>query len=198
VVVNSGSAVPRLGPSVPKRGNLFSRSVARSLWSLTGWHIGGEVPDISKAVLIVAPHTSNWDFLIGVLAMFVLGIRVSFLGKHTLFRWPLGPIMRWLGGLPVDRRSSSGVVQQIVDTFDHRDSLFLTLTPEGTRGAVQQWKTGFYHMARQAKVPILPVSFDYGRRRITFGELVSPSGDLESDLPAIRRLFERVNGKRGR
>lgn len=190
------SRVPRLGTSVPKRGNVFSRTVARILWSLTGWRFGGEVPDVSKAVVIVAPHTSNWDFLIGVTAMFALGIRVSFLGKHTLFRGPMGPMMRWLGGVAVDRSSSSGVVQQIVDAFQQHDSLFLTLTPEGTRGKVERWKTGFYHMARQAGVPIVPVVFDYGRRWITFAEPVSPSGDLERELPAIKKLFEGVAGKR--
>jgi 1-acyl-sn-glycerol-3-phosphate acyltransferase len=171
--------------------------MGRVLWSLTGWRFSGEVPDTSKTVVIVAPHTSNWDFPIGVVAMFALGVKVAFLGKHTLFRWPLGPIMRWLGGISVDRRSSRGVVQQIVDTFNDHDRLFLALTPEGTRGKVDQWRTGFYHMAHEAGVPILPVSFDWGRRRIAFHAPVVASGDLERDLPVIREVVEGVTGKRG-
>jgi 1-acyl-sn-glycerol-3-phosphate acyltransferase len=195
--VNAIGDVPALGPSVPQRGNAFSRAVGRRLWSLAGWRFSGGLPDVPKAVVIVAPHTSNWDFLIGVIAMFALGIRVAFLGKHTLFRWPLGPIMRWLGGIPVDRRSSRGVVQQIVESFHEHEQLFLTLTPEGTRGAVKQWKTGFYHMAREADVPIVPVSFDYGRRRFTLHEATTASGDPVRDLPEIQKLFEGVTGKRG-
>ena len=194
--MKSASDVPHLGPSVPQRGNAFSRSLGRVLWSLTGWRFSGEVPDIPKTVVIVAPHTSNWDFPIGVLVMFALGIKVSFLGKHTLFRWPVGPIMRWLGGIAVDRRSPRGVVQQMLDTFDDRDRLFLTLTPEGTRGKVDEWKTGFYHMACEAGVPVFPVSFDWGSRRIAFHEPVVASGDIERDLPLIRGLFDSVTGKR--
>ena len=194
--VSAASDVPHLGPSVPQRGNAFSRAVGRRLWSISGWQFSGEVPDVPKSVMIVAPHTSNWDFLVGVIAMFALGLRVSFLGKHTLFRWPLGPIMRWLGGIAVDRRSSQGVVQQIVDALQGAEQLFLTLTPEGTRGSVSKWRSGFYHMAHEAEVPIIPVSFDYGQRRITFHEPVHVSGNLERDLPGIRRLFEGAIGRR--
>ena len=188
--------MPRLGPAVPQRGNALSRFIGRMLWSLTGWRFTGEVPDTSKAVVIVAPHTSNWDFMIGVIAMYALGIRVSFLAKHTLFRWPLGLMMRWLGGIPIDRRSSRGAVQQIVDRFRDADQLFLTVTPEGTRGEVDQWKTGFYHIAHQAELPIVPVSFDYGRRRIAFHEPRLASGNLERDLPEIQSLFKDVTGRR--
>jgi 1-acyl-sn-glycerol-3-phosphate acyltransferase len=195
--VNAASDVPSLGSSIPQRGNAFSRWLGRVLWSLTGWRFSGEVPDISKAVVVVAPHTSNWDFMIGVVAMFALGIKVSFLGKHTLFRWPLGPIMRWLGGISVDRRSSRGVVQQMVDAFKEYDKLILTIAPEGTRGKVDRWKTGFYHVAHDAGVPVFPVSFDWGRRRISFHEPVVTSGDLEGDLATIRGLFESAVGRLG-
>jgi 1-acyl-sn-glycerol-3-phosphate acyltransferase len=147
--------------------------------------------------MIVAPHTSNWDFLIGVMAMFALGVRVTFLGKHTLFRWPLGGVMRWIGGIGVDRRSSSGVVAQSIELLQGRDQLILVVAPEGTRGQVDQWKTGFYHIAAGAEVPILPVSFGYRRKLIRFGEMFIPTGNVEADLQELRDFYSDVSGKRG-
>lgn len=164
---------------------------------LWGWSFDGGIPDFAKGVVIVAPHTSNWDFLIGVAAMFALGLRVVFLGKHTLFRWPLGPVMRWLGGVPVDRRSSGGVVRETVALFDRRERMVLALSPEGTRSSVERWKTGFYHIAVAADVPIVPIALDYGERQIRIGSLFVPTGDLERDLGELEEFFFKVEGRRG-
>ncbi len=161
-----------------------------------GWRFAGGIPNVSKAVVIVAPHTSNWDFLLGIAGVFAVGVRFSFLGKHTLFRGISGVFMRWLGGIPVDRRASSGVVDQTVDLFNNRDWLLLGLSPEGTRSRVDRWRTGFYHIANGAGVPIVPVSFDYSTRVIHFGQALMPSGDMGNDLAALKVFFVGVTGRR--
>lgn len=188
--------VPKLGDAVPRRGNFFSSTVGRTLLGLSGWRFEGVVPNVPKAVVIVVPHTSNWDFIVGVVAVFALGLRASFLGKHTLFDFPLGPMMRWLGGLPVDRRSARGVVEGTVALFDQTDQLILGLSPEGTRKSVDRWKTGFYYVALEAGVPIIPVAFDYTRKVIRFGERFDPTGEIEDDLMVLEGFFTGIEGRR--
>lgn len=181
-----------LGPTTPRRGNRLSKSIGKFCLGVAGWRFDGGIPDVSRAVLIVAPHTSNWDFLLGVAAMYALGLRVAFLGKHTLFSWPLGSLMRWLGGIPVDRRSSGGIVEETVGLFEKRSQLILALAPEGTRSNVERWKTGFYFVALKARVPIVPVAFDYPHRLIRIGGKFEPTGNLESDLEILRSFFSGV------
>jgi len=186
----------QLGPSVPQRGGSVSRIVARTLMRISGWRFEGEMPDVGKAVVIVAPHTSNWDFLVGVMAKFSLGLDISWLGKDTLFRRPFGGVMRWLGGLPVDRRQAGGVVAQCVEEFRRRNRLLLGLSPEGTRSQVHRWKTGFYHIASGAGVPIVLVSFDYRRRVVGLGPAIEPAGDIDGDLSRFQTHFAAVVPKR--
>ncbi len=188
--------VPELGPNVPSRGNAFSRWLGRASYSLTGWHIVGAMPDLPKFVLIVAPHTSNWDFFVGVGALFSLGLRVSYLGKESIFRGPTGRIMRWLGGIPVDRSVSRDSVTEMVDTFHGRDRLVFVFTPEGTRKRVEEWKTGFYHVAFGAKLPIVPVAFDYGRKAVIIGPPFYPTGDADRDIAKLRRSYSGVTARR--
>ena len=188
--------VPELGKATPRRGNRVSAFAARTFLRTFGWGFEGAIPDVPKAVIIVAPHTSNWDFFVGVAAMFALGLRVVFLGKHTLFTWPLGPVMRWLGGVPVNRRQARGVVDETVEMFAARDQMILGLAPEGTRGSVARWKTGFYYVALESGVPIVPVAFDYRRRVIRFGEGFDPTGNLEDDLLIIESYFFGIEGRR--
>jgi len=187
--------VPSLGDSTPRRGNFFSAAVSRAFLGLFDWDFEGSVPNVSKAVLIVAPHTSNWDFFIGVAAMFGLGLRVVFLGKHTLFAWPLGSVMRWLGGIPVDRRAARGVVDETVKLFAGREQMILALSPEGTRSSVERWKTGFYYVAMEAQVPIVPVALDYGRRLVRIGGRFEPTGELDRDLQTLEEFFFGVEGR---
>ncbi len=162
---------------------------------LFGWSFDGAIPDVAKAVIIVAPHTSNWDFPLGVAAMFALSLRAVFLGKHTLFRKPLGPMMRWLGGVPVDRSAARGVVGETVKLFSEREQMILALSPEGTRSSVERWKMGFYHIAVAAEVPIVPIAFDYGTRRISIGDCYVPTGEMVGDLAALESFFSGVEGR---
>ena len=188
--------VPELGESTPRRGNRLTAAAGRFFLGVFGWGFEGSIPNVSRAVLIVAPHTSNLDFLVGVSAMFALGVQVVLLGKHTLFSWPLGLLMRWLGGAPVDRREARGVVDETVALFAERERMILALAPEGTRGSVERWKTGFYYVALEAKVPIVPVAFDYRQRRIRLGRRFDPTGDLEADFIALETFFFGAEGRR--
>lgn len=188
--------VPVAGEDVPKRGNRVSRGLGRAALALFGFRIEGEVPDVPKCVAIVAPHTSNWDFVVGIAAMLALGVDFRWLGKHTIFRFPFGQPLRWLGGIPVDRRVAESMVEAVTAQVRTRRQLFLALTPEGTRKAVERWKSGFYRIALGAGVPILPVSFDHSRRVITLWPTLAPTGDYAADLSALASRFESRMGKR--
>ena len=179
---------------MPRRGNVFSRALGHALLALGGWRIEGEFPDRPKMVAIVAPHTSNWDFIIGISAVYALGLRVRFLAKHTLFRPPLGWLMRWFGGVAVNREAPQGLVPQAVDAIGRVDAIFLAITPAGTRSSTRPWKSGFYHIAVAAHVPILPVIFDGPKRAIRFLPAFEPSGDYEADLPRLLALYAGVRG----
>jgi 1-acyl-sn-glycerol-3-phosphate acyltransferase len=178
-------------PAYPRRGSRFSRAVARRLLGLVGWRIEGALPALPRFTLIVAPHTSNWDFVIGVLAMFATGLRASWLGKHSIFRFPLAPVLRWLGGEPVDRSAPQGVVEMAIDRFRTRPQWVLALSPEGTRRPVSQWKTGFHRIAAGAGVPIVPVCLDYRSRVVGIGAPAAPGRDETASVTALRALFRK-------
>lgn len=188
--------VPRLGAAVPASGNRFSRWLGRLMMRMGGWRFAGEVPDIAKCVLIVAHHTSNWDFPAGLGAKWALGLRVRFLGKATLFRFPLGPFMSWLGGIPVDRAHGAPVVDAAVDNMRALSQMWLVIAPEGTRAAVARWKSGFHRIAREARVPILPVALDWRRREIRLFDLFEPGADMKADMRSIRALYDGVSPRR--
>lgn len=153
------------------------------------------MPDVARAVIIVAPHTSNWDFWVGLWVHLVLDLKASFLGKHSLFVWPVKGLLTWIGGIPVRRGAGENVVDQMIAEFAKRDELLLAIAPEGTRKKVAEWRTGFWHIARGAKVPIILVSLDYGRRVLTLGPTITPSDDLESDLRTIKAHFSKVTAR---
>ncbi len=186
---------PHIGDAVPKRGGKLMRAFTRAIFKALGWRYEGEFPNEPKVVLVGAPHTSNWDFFLAMAIMFSLGIRMSWLAKHTFVGGPLEPVLRRLGGVPVDRRASHGLVEQIVAAYNEHDKLLLAISPEGTRTKVHRWKTGFYYIALGAGVPILPVVADYGRKVVGLGEPIWPSGDLEADMARIRANYEGVVGK---
>ena len=188
--------VPRLGDALPKRGNLFTRALGYSIMRCTGWRVTGEILNQPKFIVIVAPHTSNWDFVHGMIAVFALGLRVSWMGKNTLFRQPYGGLMRWLGGVSIDRSAPHGIVKQTVDAFNARPQLVLGITPEGTRSRVDQWKMGFYHIAKSSGLPIVPVFFDYPARTIGFGEPLFPGDNAEADLEKLVTFYRGHLGKR--
>jgi len=188
--------LPELGPAVPRRGWPIGRALGRAVMWVARWSFKGVAPDVSKAVLIVAPHTSNWDFVIGAAGMLALDLDLRFLGKHTLFKGPMGVLMRGLGGIPLDRAHSRGVVDEMVARFKSSDHLLLALAPEGTRGGVERWKTGFHAIARGAEVPILAVTLDYGRRQIRFREPFTPSENVEADVEELQEFFADSHGRR--
>ncbi len=182
--------LPDLGDQVPRRGNALTRLVGRAALRLMGWRLTGAFPNPPKYVIAVAPHTSNWGFVVGVLVRQATGMGAQFLGKHTLFRPPLGFVMRWFGGIPVRRDAGVGLVQQTVEAFRAREAFLLVVAPEGTRGAVAAWRTGFYYIALGAGVPISLVTIDYGRKEVVAGPVLVPSGDLEADLKTMHAFFE--------
>jgi 1-acyl-sn-glycerol-3-phosphate acyltransferase len=174
------------------------RSLGRAYLRLGGWRIVGTFPADPKFVVIVAPHTSNWDFALSVAVVLALQLRASWLGKQSMFRRPFKQTLRWLGGIPVNRSASHGVVGECVRAFAAAPALLLALTPEGTRKGVSQWKSGFYLIASKAGVPILPVGFDYRAHVVRLMPLFLPGGNLEQDLPLIQARFTDIHGLRER
>ena len=160
-----------------------------------GWNVEGEIPNLPKLVIIAAPHTSNWDFVVGVSAKLALGLDVMWLGKDTLFRGPRGWMMRRLGGRPVDRYASHDVVRDVVGEFARRDRLIVALAPEGTRKRVERWRTGFYHIAHAARVPIVPVALNFGARAVQIGAPFTTTGDVDADIAALRQRYAGVRGR---
>jgi len=179
---------------MPRRGNAISKAFARALLALFGWRVTGQFPDRPKLVAIVAPHTSNWDFVVGILVVFALGLRVRFLGKHTLFKPPLGWLMRWLGGTPVVRETPQGAVGDAAEMIAREDRVLLAIAPEGTRIRGKPWRSGFYNIALAAKVPILPAAFDYGSKSLMLFPPFEPTGSFEADLPKLQALYAGVSG----
>jgi 1-acyl-sn-glycerol-3-phosphate acyltransferase len=184
--------LPDTPPRVPRKRNAVTKALSRATLRAAGWRFEGSMPDEPKFIIIVAPHTSNWDFVLGVLARRAMGMDAHFIGKHTLFKPPFGGLMRWLGGTPVRRDVSAGVVEQVVETIRAHDGFVIAIAPEGTRRRVAEWRTGFYYMALHAGIPIVPAAFDYGRKRIVVGPALAPSGDLDADLRTLRQFCNDV------
>jgi len=170
--------------------------LAKTLLRLFGWRVAGPAPDLPKYVLVVAPHTSNWDFLVMLALAATLRLKVTWMGKHTLFRPPFGRIMRRLGGLPINRSARHNAVEQAIESFRTSDRLELAILPEGTRKRAPYWKSGFYHIARGANVPIALGFADYQRKVGGIGRVFMPSGDIEADMAIIRDFYTGIVGKR--
>jgi 1-acyl-sn-glycerol-3-phosphate acyltransferase len=170
--------------------------IGKLVFTIFGWDFKNEFPNIPKFLVIIGPHTSNWEFVFGIAAIFILGARISWMGKKTIFRKPFGGIVRWLGGIPIDRSSSHGVVDTMINQYKNLDGFILAIAPEGTRKKVGKWKSGFYHIATGAGVPILMACFDYQNKIISFGPLITPSGNLNADIEAMQLIFENIRAKR--
>jgi 1-acyl-sn-glycerol-3-phosphate acyltransferase len=181
--------MPPVGERVPRTHGTLAAALGRFMTGLGGWRFEGEIPNEPKMVLIVAPHTSNWDFPTGLWAKFALRLKAGFLGKHTLFRWPFGVFLRSIGGIAVDRSKAAGIAEDSTRAFLESDQLLLVVAPEGTRGWSEKWKSGFYRIAVAAGVPILIIAFDYSRKVVRFGPLFRPTGDYERDLPEIQSHY---------
>ena len=188
--------LPIVPASLPRRGSAFSSVIGRAGLRVLRWRVDGAFPDRAKFVIIAAPHSSNWDFVVGLCAKVGLRLDVSWLGKHTLFRAPWGWLFRFWGGLPVDRRASNDTVASVVERFASRDKLLLTVAPQGTRTKGAKWKSGFWHIARGAGVPIVPIAFDWDARTIRILPPIEPQ-DVDRDMETIQALYAPFRGRRG-
>ena len=162
---------------------------------IMGWKAKGKIPDIKKFVLIAAPHSSNWDFVFFLLIVFKFKIPTHWMGKHTMFKWPFKWLLKRLGGIPIDRSGKNNIVRSMTENFKKSKKLIITIAPSGTREKVMKWKTGFYHMARQAKVPIVFGFIDYKRKIIGIGPVFTPSGDIDADMPLIKSFYAQFSGR---
>jgi 1-acyl-sn-glycerol-3-phosphate acyltransferase len=184
-----GPLVPALPPSSPRWGNQATRAIGRLGLRVLRFRVAGSVPDVRKLVAVAAPHTSAMDVFVGLAVLLALGVRVHWLGKHTIFREPLGTVLRWLGGIPVDRRTAGGLVGRAVALVQAEDTIYLALAPEGTRRKVRRWKTGFHRIAVETGVPLLPVALDYRLRTVRIFPLVRATGEYGTDLARIKAHF---------
>jgi 1-acyl-sn-glycerol-3-phosphate acyltransferase len=184
-----------LPPCAPRKGNAFTRWFGRTVLRLGGWTMEGDFPDERRLVILAAPHSSAWDAVWGLAAKVAMGIRIVVIGKQELFRGPLGWLLRRFGAVPVDRARAHGVVDVVVDRFDQSETMWFVLAPEGTRKRVEKWKTGFWHIARDAGVPVLCAYFHYPTRTIGIGPVMHMTGDLKSDMARIREFYKPWVGK---
>lgn len=172
--------------------------LARLSLRLVGWKVDGRFPDLDKFVVIGAPHTSNWDFMLFLAVIFTLRANVRFMGKAELFNNPFGWFFYWCGGIPVDRSKSTGLVEQMVDACQRSQQFILVIAPEGTRSHVREWKMGFYHIARSAGIPIVFAAVDGIRKKVIVGQVFQPGEDAEADVKAIKGYFAGRTGIRPR
>lgn len=182
-------------PEQPERAPTFlSRLVWRAmrwLYRRKGFRIQNRVPDLPKFIIVGAPHTSNWDFIFFAGAVQEMGITPSFIGKHTLFKWPMARFMRDMGGMPINRAAPQGYVKSVMQMIAVAETIALVIAPEGTRSSDGRWKTGFYHIALGAGVPLVPAWLDIATGRAGFGEAIWPSGDLKADLLRLAAFFRQ-------
>ncbi len=181
---------PDLPHQIPHRGNPISRALFKKLFLIQGWQIQGTLPNHAKAVAIVAPHTSNLDAWYGFLAIWGLGIKISVLGKDSLFKPVLKPILHWLGLIPVHRDQVNGLTEQVVNIIRQQDQIWIGMAPEGTRKQASKIKSGFYHIAMKAQIPIVIFSFDFQHKTIYCLGDFFPTGDYAQDLNEMMQRFE--------
>ena len=178
--------------------NTLLRAGSRAFLRLNGWKVEGSLPvEARKCVLIAAPHTSNWDLPYTLMVAFVLNLNIYWMGKHSLFAFPFGPVMRWLGGIAVDRSRSTNLVSASAMALKAADGpVQLVVPPEGTRGRTTHWKTGFYYIALEAGVPIVLAYMDYARKVSGLGPVFVPTGDVDADMAEIKRFYAGIKGRR--
>ena len=169
--------------------------IAKFIFWIIGWTPIGNLPSEKKYLIIGGPHTSNWDFILFLMLKFYTGLKVNFIGKHTIFRWPFGYLLRALGGIPVVRHKTSNTVSQIAQLYKDKDEFYLAMAPMGTRSYTDKWKSGFYHIAREANVPLLLGFICYKTKRIGFDHLYTLTGDIKKDMDHIRGFLDPFVGR---
>lgn len=186
------AAIP---PHGPRRGNAFSRWLGRTALRLGGWTIDGDWPDLPRMVIIAAPHSSYWDGVWGIAVELAMGMDIVFMVKKEAFVGPLGWLLHFFGAQPVDRKSPTGVIEQAVAQIRGRERCWFVLAPEGTRRRVEKWRTGFWHIAKRADVPVCMAWFDYPTRRVGIGPQVTLSDNMGADIARIRELYRPYRGR---
>lgn len=187
--------VPALPPKAPRVGSALGRWFGSMILHLGGWRVTGEWPDIDRVVIIVAPHSSGWDAVWGLAAKLAMGLDIAFMAKAELFKGPLGWLLRWFGGIPVDRGAPGGIVDQSAARIRDTANIWFLLAPEGTRRRVERWKPGFWKIARQAGVPVFCAAFHYPEKRIVLDQLVQLTDDFDADMARIRALYRPHIGR---
>jgi 1-acyl-sn-glycerol-3-phosphate acyltransferase len=185
----SNLKTPAIGPLVPRRGNRVSRWLGRWMMVRKGWEFHGEVPDMPRAVVIAAPHTSNWDGYYAIGTMMALSLRLSIMAKDSLFKWYISWFFKWIGFLKVNRDAPGGFVEKCAATLKDSKGLWMVMAPEGTRTNAKKWKSGFHRIAQLSGAPILPISIDYQRKRVVFGEPKVASDNYAQDLDELLDFF---------
>lgn len=169
--------------------------LSKWILKIIGWRVEITTPDYAKCLICVAPHTSNWDFILGELAYTSIGRKAGFLMKEAWFFWPLGYFFRAIGGIPVPKKRGGSLTQEIVEKFRNSDRLALAITPEGTRSATSKWRHGFLHIAMEADVPLLLGAIDFKEKRIEIKTRFEPTGDIDADIRAIKKFYSRFTAK---
>ena len=171
------------------------KSLCRFILSTIGWKTSHSTPLLDKYVLIGAPHTTNWDFPLTLLGLSSMGVKFNWVAKHTLFFWPLGTLLRAIGGISVDRSQGTSFLKRIIELYDSQETLVLAIAPEGTRSKTRSWKTGFYTIAHRAGVPIGLGYIDYSRKVIGLEKVIDASGDIDQDFEIIKEYYQDKVGK---
>ena len=177
---------PHLGNAIPQRTQPIRALIGRTVFKHTGWKLVGNLPNESKLVIVALPHSSNFDFILALLAIRGWGLKINFMAKHTLFKFPQGLFFRAVGGIPVDRRSAHGLVEKMTHEFNSRSSLILGIAPEGTRNSDGSLKAGFARIAKAASAPVVPIIVNYKTKTLTLGNLVSDLSDVDGIIEAVK------------
>jgi len=173
----------------------FTRWFGRTVFRLMGWRVEGSITNAERVLITAAPHTSNWDAVLGIAAILGLNVRLHFLGKHTIFIPGLSWIMRWLGGIPVNRENPEGVIDQVNQIVEKYDGVVIVIAPEGTRKKTEKWKTGFLRIAEANNCKIQMGALDFANKRIVMGDLFEPTGDNHADIQAIKQWYKQYQAK---
>ena len=176
----------------------FFQWLGRSLLSILGWKVTGIIKNDqakNNLVVIVAPHTSNWDGILGIAALAGLDAKITFIGKDTVFKYGLGPLLRYVGGIPVNRKNPGGIIKDAIDQLKIRKGSLIAMSPEGTRAKVKEWKTGFLRIASEIKADIVPASLDFKKKEILLGEIFKPSGDNTKDILDLKQYYSAFAAK---
>lgn len=174
----------------------MGKKLTQFILKLIGWQIRFNVQPVpDKFIIVIVPHTSNWDFFLGLMTRSMMGTDSKFIGKASLFKWPFGGIFKWLGGYPVDRSKKNNFVDSVVDIFNSKEKFSIALSPEGTRKRVEKLKTGFYYIAKGANIPMVLCRFDYGNKVVDFDDPFYATDDVEADFEYINNYFKGVVGK---